>query len=320
MSKLLDIARTSQQLTIAAGEEASRSGQRTIDFDHLFLALVLSDQAAGQVLRGLGITIQAARDAVESYHREQLDALGLGAAMPEAGDIVFHETGGYELNRRSQEVFQNAGKGKKAGDAAAVLRELLDDPSGMIPSILDRLDTTPEEVRTRLDQAASIPELATKHVRAPKQPGLASSRIEAFVPASIEQVWELLVDPEHMPQWDMYTGSVELPEDPDTGLGSRQGDSWIARARTESPDGKPLRVNENYVRRQVTVTHVSPRSKIAWRIAHMDTPRPIAMRTEIALSPAAGGTQLTITVSHERRNPLRWFVSAPCGASPAGST
>lgn len=49
MSKFTDAATTSHTLSVAAMEEASRFGQRSTDIDHMFLALVVSEQVAGQV-------------------------------------------------------------------------------------------------------------------------------------------------------------------------------------------------------------------------------------------------------------------------------
>ena len=77
MSKLTTTAATAHTLSLTAMEEASRLGQRTADIDHLFLALVVSEQRAGQVLRSLGITLDSAREAVVTQHAEQLASLGI---------------------------------------------------------------------------------------------------------------------------------------------------------------------------------------------------------------------------------------------------
>ena len=100
MSKFTRAASTSHTLSLAAMEEASRLGQRTADIDHLFLALALSEQAAGQVLRSFGITLDSAREAVAAQHTAQLASLGVETVVPEPGSIVFHKTGGYEWSPR----------------------------------------------------------------------------------------------------------------------------------------------------------------------------------------------------------------------------
>src|SRR5690606_16041423 len=69
MSAFLNTAATMQTLSVAGMEEASRDGRREGDLEHVLLALVLSEQSAGQVLRGLGITLDAARLAVREQHQ-----------------------------------------------------------------------------------------------------------------------------------------------------------------------------------------------------------------------------------------------------------
>ncbi|MGO0575869.1 hypothetical protein [Ornithinimicrobium panacihumi] len=51
MSKYVRLAQTSQTLSLTAVEEASREGLREADLEHLLLALVLSPEPAGEVLR-----------------------------------------------------------------------------------------------------------------------------------------------------------------------------------------------------------------------------------------------------------------------------
>ena len=99
MSKFVQAAQTSQVLSLTALEEASRQGLREADIEHLFLALVLSDQVAGRVLREMGIGIDDARRAVREQHDAQLASLGVRAVLPDPGRIVFHETDGYELKQ-----------------------------------------------------------------------------------------------------------------------------------------------------------------------------------------------------------------------------
>jgi len=130
MNKLVRAAQTSQSLSLAAMEEASRLGLREADIEHLFLALVIDDQSAGRALRSMGIDLDAARRAVEEQHDAQLASLGIEASFPKAGRIVFQETDGYEWSARALDLIgKSSGKGK-SGDAAAVLRELVAEPSG----------------------------------------------------------------------------------------------------------------------------------------------------------------------------------------------
>jgi hypothetical protein len=63
---------------LQAGEEARRRGDRRTGADHILLAL-LEDPAIEAVL---GVSLQQAREALESLDREALCALGLGADAP----------------------------------------------------------------------------------------------------------------------------------------------------------------------------------------------------------------------------------------------
>lgn len=307
MSKFTDAAATSHTLSIAAMEEASRVGQRTADIDHLFIALVINEQTAGQVLRSLGITLDAARAAVEEEHAEQLAALGV-QALPEGGDIVFHETGGYEWGDRAVELIRRANGGGKRGDAAAVLRELVAEPSGMIEAILQRLGTTPGAVIAALDDVERYP---AHRPRGIVRADALSGASEAFVPASPDRVRELLTDPSRMPEWEPSIGSVEHPPEE-----ARAGDSWTARARTERPDGKPIPVKPGFIVQRVELVALEASRLIEWRFTCPEAPRANARRVRIELEPAAGGTHLRLALAWERnpnrpRRPLLGVIMRP---------
>ena len=209
MSKFTDAVTTSHTLSLTAMEEASRFGQRTADIDHMFLALVVSEQIAGQVLRSMGVTLESARDALAQQHSAQLASLGINSESASQGRIVFHETGGYEWSDRALEVIKRASDGDKRGDAAAVLRELAAEPSGMIEQVLQRLGSASDAVIARLDQVERNPALTPRHTI---QPGRLSGVSEAFAPATVERVWKLLADPLRMPVWEPAIGEVVIEE------------------------------------------------------------------------------------------------------------
>lgn len=288
MSKITIALATSHSLSLAAMEEASRQGLRDADIEHLFLALVISEQAAGQVLRGLGITLADARGAIAAQHAEQLGALGIAAA-PEPGRIVFHETQGYEWTERALGVIGRASSSGNAGDATAVLRELLAEPSGLIEALLVRLDATSEGVLSRLEDASRIPSHAPKESRPPL-----TGITESFVPASPADVWALISDPLRIPEWDAVIGSIE-PGD---------GDAWEALARSAYADGTPLKTKPQFCRQRVELVSLDESHLVAWRFTYPDAPRSNSRRVEISLESAAGGTQLRITFAWEV-NPAR---------------
>src|SRR5690606_35519311 len=152
--------------------------------DHLFLALVINDQSAGLALRELGIDIDSARLAVEDQRDAQLTSLGIETSFPEAGRIVFHETDGYEWTPRARDPIAKSSSKGKPGDAAAVLRELVAEPSGLITEILSRLGTTSDALIERLDRAVS-PSMKSMPLAANVK-GRTTGTIETFVSAPLD--------------------------------------------------------------------------------------------------------------------------------------
>ena len=153
MSKIGQIVATSYGLSMAASEEASRFSAHEIDVEHVLLALVIDDGTAGQVLRAMGIRLDAARDAVASQHRDQLASLGIAAEMPEEARIRFPQQGASDWSDRALKLLTDAGSRGKSGDTTAVLRELLVEPSGTAEGILTRLGRAPAAIAERLDDA-----------------------------------------------------------------------------------------------------------------------------------------------------------------------
>lgn len=309
MSKFTDMADTSHRLSLTAMEEASRYGQRTADIDHMLLALTVNEQIAGQVLRSLGITLEAAREAVEEQHAAQLASLGVTATVPEPGPIVFHETGGYEWGDRSLAVIKRANERDKRGDAAAVLRELVAEPSGLIEQLLHRLGSSRDMVLEHLDEAEHIP----THKLGRTTGATLTGSTEAFVPAPVSEVWALLADPSRLPEWDQVIGSVET-----TGALAevRPGDRWEGRALTERPDGKPITIKPELRRQSVELRALEPQSLVEWSTTYPDMKLANARVTRIELTPTAGGTQLAITYGWERHpdrqpRPLLGFLMRP---------
>lgn len=296
MSKFTTSLATSHKLSLAAMEEASRVGQRTADIDHLFLALVMNEDVAGQVLRSLGITLDSARDALATQHVEQLASLGIKTPTPDPGKIVFHETGGYDMSERALDVIKRSAEGDRSGDAAAVLRELLAEPSGLIDAMLARLGTAPGTVTARLDEAERYP---THSARPTVEASKLSGTSDAFVPASESQVWELLTDPARMPEWEPSVGRVDPPTEP-----LRLGMKWGAYARTERPDGKPVMVKPEFAAQRIELIGIDEGRCIEWRFTYPDAPNSNAKLLRIELEPAAGGTQLRLSLAWEL-NPNR---------------
>lgn len=304
MSRFTRYAVTTQSLSLAAMEEASRRGLREADLEELFLALALSDQPAGQALRHLGVTISAARAAVEGRQKEQIASLGVIVDIPEAGNIVFHETGGYEWSRRAKALIGRAGEKGRTADAAAVLRELLDEPSGLVTELLHRLGTTPASVLEELERIESTRPVATR--RKASSQGEATGSTGAFVPGDIGDVWAFLADPARIPEWEPAIGSVES-----AGGTAMQGMTWTAYARLGRADGKPIKVNEKYRRRTIELLKAEHLTRIDWRFSYPDAPTSSPIIIGVSLEPTTGGTQLTIAMTWFKRPGLPSVLWAP---------
>lgn len=298
MSRFTRYAATTQTLTLAAMEEASRRGAREADLEDLLLALVLSEQTAGTVLRELGITIRAARAAVEQYQREQIASLGITLELPAAGNIVFHETGGYEWSKRASDLIRRAGDKAGTADAAAVLRELVSEPSGLIADLLPRLGTTSEEVLTALNRSTPAPAPSTAGKT--RRRGQSGSAIESFIPAPVDDVRTLLTDPARVPDWEPMISCVE---DVATGNGI-----WAAHVSTTRPDGKPLKVDTRFRRRTLQLMPSGERAHISWRFAYPDAPNSPPVTVTFDLAPTTGGTELRATMTCTARQGIRFLL------------
>lgn len=304
MNKLVRAAQTSQSLSLAAMEEASRLGLREADIEHLFLALVINNQSAGRALRSMGIGLDAARQAVEEQREAQLASLGIEASFPEAGRIVFHETDGYEWSPRALDLITKSSGKNKTGDAAAVLRELVTEPSGLIAEILIRLGTTSDALLKQLDQFDSPAEKTTP--AAEKVKGRISGSSETFVSAPMEKVWEFLANPTRVPEWEPSIGSVEH-----SGQETTAGAVWQGLAPTSHPDGKPVKIKPQFRRRSIELVAAHRPERIVWSFAHPDVDRSSSVLTEFTLMNTTGGTQVQITKSWSRRHGWRNLVALP---------
>lgn len=315
MSKLSRAAATSQSLSLTAMEEASRHGRREADLEHMLLAVVVCDEPAGRALRGLGVTLAAARDAVEAYHGEQVASLGITAEMPAAGPIVFHETRGYEWTGRASDLLVGAASRGRAGDAGAVLRDLLDEPSGLVVDLLAHLGLdragvlraleAAEAAETTRSSSSSLQPARTGGGRRPTVHAVART-VSTFVPAPVEDVWALVSDPARISVWQPAVEPFDTG-----GLPVVPGTTWPARSATTTPDGSRARVRPAFRRRSVELVTLAPSEEVAWRFGFPDAVGSRSYLVELHLDPVAGGARLTTTMSWPRRGGWRGAVGVP---------
>ncbi len=307
MSTFTVAAATMQTLSMTAAEEASRRGEHTGDIDDMFLALVVNEQVAGQVLRSLGITIDGAREAVAAQHADQLASLGIQADAPGPGRITFPDSGEFSWNERALALLQRANQGKKRGDAAAVLRELVLERSGLIEAIVRRLGATPDQITHLLDDVERYPAPPRHVIDARSLSGVG----ESYVSAPPEDVWSLLADPARMPEWDRGPARVEDAPD-EVAIGS----AWTVQVADTEEDGTPMRARPERRRSQVEVVDLVPQRAIEWATTWPDASDANTRRVRIELEPTAGGTHLRVALAWERNpgrrpKPLRRWLMRP---------
>lgn len=220
------------------------------------------------------------------------------------GRITFPGTSGYEWSEPVLALVKRSSEDKRAGDAAAVLRELVGEPSGFIDEVLRRLGTSPAVVLARLGGAETTP----GSPQPPHTEGGVWARSECFVPATPDEVWALLADPARMPEWEPGTGAIDgMPAVLEAGV------SWVSHARLERPDGTMLRINPKRRTARVQLVDIERPLRIEWLFNWPDVPTSNTRRVSIRLEPAADGTQLHLASAWERGaersrlRTLRWL-------------
>jgi len=304
MNRVSRIIATSYDLTVAASEEASRFGVRDIEVEHVLLALVLDDGPAGRALRSTGITLHAARKAVADQQREQLAALGINTELPGDGRIRPAFQSGHEWTDRATKLLSDSGSHGRKGGTEAVLRAALVERSGTIEDLLRRLGTTPGEIASRLDDAPDDPSSG------PSADGRLSRTRTVFVPAPVDAVWDLVADPEQLPEWDMNLARVRA-----------EHHAWIGETRTAAPDGKRLKVRPDTVRQAISRTIADEPRHVTWEMSYPDAPRANRRRIAIDIAPAPGGSHVTVRFAWVRGpgpaglrrlvSPLTRFLARP---------
>jgi ATP-dependent Clp protease ATP-binding subunit ClpA len=149
---------------LRASEEARRRGDRRTGTDHILLAL-LEDPSIDVVL---GVSLQQAREALESLDHQALDALGLGSGAdapplpmravpkkPTIRDIMQKDR--LRMSPAAKKVLQDAVKPnrrKTQVTARQVLAQILTlQPPDPAAVLLGALGVNSSDVRRRLDAA-----------------------------------------------------------------------------------------------------------------------------------------------------------------------
>ncbi len=289
---------TANELSLVAIEEASRRGVRSADLEHLLLALTVSDQPAGALLRRHGATLEAVRDAVDEHHAEHLAAVGItDASFPRERlreDAVEHT----DLTERVRTVFHHASAKDRPGDAAAVLSQLLAEPSGTVRDILSRVPVDADAVAQEL---TGLPRQRSGRA-VTVRPGVLAAEREQFVPAEPSTVWALVSAADRLPEWEpsvvsLQPAAAEAAEaaGPPAGPPGEATAVWSGTPRPRRRrDGRPVPPRPGWERVLIERVEHHQDERVLWRFSHPDAPRAAQRTLEITLRPSPGGTTVQL--------------------------
>ncbi len=262
-------------LIAAATAEAERLGHDTVDTDHLLLALLATDTAAGRLLVRRGVTLARAREAVLEIQRDDLGPLGIEHPSSDPGTPTRY-----------------APQAKRLTPAAhRIMRTGLHDGNDLLEGLVALPDSAAARVLGHL--GVDVPPTDTV---TPDAPAVDSSRegwrstCSVVVPVPRDRVWSLLDDPDRRASWDTDVHEVVVVDD----------EHFIGRSPLADDDSAMVRMLARGV--EVDVHHfLTARSLgrvIQWRMVFPRKSHTEHLRIE--LEDAQGGTRLTLLHRDER--------------------
>ncbi|MBO0898399.1 SRPBCC family protein [Cellulomonas sp. zg-ZUI199] len=296
MSRVNDALSRWQQTVTAAQEEAHRVGHAEVDLDHLVVALAAIGGPAGESLRAAGVSLDAARRAAARVHADRLAGAGVAVTPtpPRALDVVAAPS--LPLSPRVERLIRRMSE--LSADDRALLRILVDEPSGLVVEMLAALDVVPDAVRAAADAWRPAPTPSDPlYADDPAWSPWRTLTCDGWVPAAPERVWALLADPARRTEWDPWYSTVT----------QRPDGSLLCVLRSEEDGGK--RVPADMRRQLLTVVTRDEGRLVEWEIARPDRDGGAAIqRLAVALSPSGAGTRLDVTVRWLPRHGWRRLV------------
>lgn len=291
---LSDLFAASQRISLVASEEACRLAHPEVDVDHVLLALLLTDGPAGAVLRAHGVTLAAARDAVEREHADLVASLGV--TPPTVAPEPLREGAGLDWSPRALVLMR--GMTDWSTDLP-LLGALLDEPSGFVRRVVGRLGVEEISLRRGLVDG-DVPD-------APADPLAGDDdwvvhTHHGFVPVDPPEVWTLAADPLRRPRWDSSVATVEPA-----------GEGVWRLVSVEDP-GSRRRTSEEQRASTLRMVDQEPDRLVEWETAARRRDGSGArQRLRVVVLPTTGGTRVVLRLAVRRRPGLRGAVQRRLG-------
>lgn len=155
MNKIMRTLKWFREMSILAEDEQRRSGHPEIDFEHLFLALVTIGGPVTDALAERAVTLTVAREAFEELHAHRLASLGV--VRPSSEDSLRRipegtTRGGFVYSDGARKALELASN--RPSQDSALFQTLVEEPSGHIREVLQRLGVNPDELVVRAGERA----------------------------------------------------------------------------------------------------------------------------------------------------------------------
>lgn len=266
--KFLRVMKWFREISVLAEDEQRRWRHPEIDVEHLLLALVGIGGPVSHALAQRGVTLDAAREACETTHRQRVARLGVTLPPSETAPRIPDDPGRGEFRYRHgvRPMLERAATAPRPD--VALFSALLKEPSGRISEVLSALDLDPESLEFG-DAEQPPPEARFTYRR--------------FVAAPPEQVWALLSDPKRWLEWNDVTHARAEVDSSGTVHASPRGKADTGTEHT-------LRVTE-------------PSRSLTWETAFVRDGKRISQRMgiDIDVAPRQTGSDVLLTLGRTER-------------------
>lgn len=264
--KFLRVMKWFREISVLAEDEQRRWRHPEIDVEHLLLALVGIGGPVSDALAQRGVTLDAAREACETTHRQRVARLGVTLSPSETAPTIPDgpDRGEFRYRHGVRPMLEQAATAPRPD--VALFSALLKEPSGRISEVLSALDVDPESL---------------EFTEAEQPPPEARSTYRRFVAAPPEQVWALLSDPKRWLEWnDLTHARAEVDS------------SGMVHA---SPRGKADTGTEH------TLRVTEPSRSLTWETTFVRNGKRVSQRMGIDVAPHQSGSDVVLTLGRAER-------------------